>query len=304
MTKVSIIIPCFNLGEYVVEALDSVLKQTYQDFEVIIVNDGSTDELTNNILDSLNRPKTRVLKTVNQGLPAARNYGISKTNSEYICCLDADDKYHPQFLEKAVAALEEDYKHELGMVTSWIQTFGQKDEIWKPEQYNPFKLAFENMLHVASLFRRECWDVVGGYATNLEGYQDWNFWLSIVSKGYKWISIPETLFNYRIRENSMVTGSNKKRGVLFDTIIENNKPFYIENLKPILIEFKNSYDQLEQRLHDALSDRDQKWALVEEMKEKYQELQKDRDQKWALVEEMKEKYKELQNTIGNKPDVE
>jgi glycosyltransferase involved in cell wall biosynthesis len=277
MSKVSIIIPCYNLGEYLDEAVNSVLAQTYQDFEIIIVNDGSTDSFTNNLLTNYNKPKTKVLVTENQGLPSARNNGIRVSSGEYICCLDADDRYHPEFLEKTISILEKDNLHELGMVTSWIQTFGEQTELWKPGISNPFKLATENMLHVASLFRRECWEKVGGYATDLTGYQDWNFWISIAAKGYKWTSVQEGLFFYRIRKNSMVTGSNKKRDILYNTIIDNNKDFYIKNINSILLEFSKSNQRLDEMQKEIILDRDQKWILIkrlqDELRSSREELQ-------------------------------
>jgi len=87
MPKVSVIIPCYNQGQYLDEAVDSVLNQTFEDFEIIIVNDGSTDDFTNNLLVNYHKPKTKVISTQNQGLPSARNNGIKIASGEYICCL-------------------------------------------------------------------------------------------------------------------------------------------------------------------------------------------------------------------------
>jgi glycosyltransferase involved in cell wall biosynthesis len=98
--KVSVIIPCFNQGEYVDQAVDSVLKQSFQDFEIVIVNDGSTDPFTISHLQNYSRQKTTVVHTDNQGLAAARNNGIRQAKSEYILPLDADDKIGATFLEK------------------------------------------------------------------------------------------------------------------------------------------------------------------------------------------------------------
>src|SRR4030066_1926561 len=131
MPRVSVIMPCYNLGQYLNEAVESVLSQTFQDFEIIIVNDGSTDEFTNKLLANYNKPKTRVLTTDNEGLPSARNNGIKISSGEYICCLDADDKYHPEFLEKTVPVLMNDMAHEYGFVTTWAQFFGNQNYIWK-----------------------------------------------------------------------------------------------------------------------------------------------------------------------------
>ena len=114
MPKVSIIIPCYNYGQYIDEAVDSVLAQTFQDFEIIIVNDGSTDEFTNKKLENYNKPKTTVYFTKNQGVSAARNYAIEKSSGEYILPLDADDKIHSDYIKEAVDVLEAN--NEIGIV--------------------------------------------------------------------------------------------------------------------------------------------------------------------------------------------
>ena len=107
MPKVSVIIPCYNHGEYLDEAVESVLTQTYQNFEIIIVDDGSTDQSTIDLLKVYRKPKTRVIRTDNQGLASARNNGIKEAKGEYILPLDADDKIGKEYLKKAVKILDE-----------------------------------------------------------------------------------------------------------------------------------------------------------------------------------------------------
>src|SRR5262245_40475840 len=97
--KVTVVIPCFNLGGFIDEAVDSVLAQTFDDYEIIIVNDGSTDAATNAKLAHYDRPRTVVYTTENQRLPRARNFGIEKGRGQYVCCLDADDLFAPTYLE-------------------------------------------------------------------------------------------------------------------------------------------------------------------------------------------------------------
>src|SRR4029077_841577 len=84
---IAVLIPCYNLGQYLEEALDSVLAQTFQDFEICVVNDGSTDAYTNDLISRLNRPKTKVVVVANGGLAAARNRGIQETSGRYLCAL-------------------------------------------------------------------------------------------------------------------------------------------------------------------------------------------------------------------------
>ena len=249
--KVSVIIPCYNLGQYLNEAVDSVLSQTFRDFEIIIVNDGSTDEYTNDLIGHYDRPKTKVLCTDNQGLSSARNNGINIAEGEYVCCLDADDKYHPDFLKKTVDIMCRDGNKKVGFVTTWVQTFGERHFLWKPDHHNPIRLAIENTVHVASLYRRECWERVGGYAANLAGgYEDWNFWISIVAIGYTWDCVEDTLFYYRKRKRSMVSSSDIMRGQLFSTIVENNEGFYRQHFKEILLEATNNWVKADKGLND------------------------------------------------------
>lgn len=238
MPKVSVIIPCYNLGEYLEEAVESVLNQTYQDFEIIIVNDGSTDEFTNQLLKNAMWAKTTIYHTLNQGLPATRNYGIERSSGEYICCLDSDDKYHPEFLEKTVKVLDDDINNEYGFVTTWVQLFGNKNDIWFTTEYNIIDLLFQNNIHVASLFKKKNWEEVYGYSINLTGYQDWDFWLKIVGKGYKWHVFKECLFNYRVRDNSMINNSDQKRDLLYSQIIENNLELFENNVKLLILKIK------------------------------------------------------------------
>src|SRR5215471_18656606 len=106
--RVSVVVTCFNLGRYLDEAVGSVLAQTFQDFEILIVDDGSTDEDTRRLLSGYRRPKTRVVRIENRGLPGARNEGIRRTSGPYVCCLDADDRLEHTYLEKAVAVLDKD----------------------------------------------------------------------------------------------------------------------------------------------------------------------------------------------------
>ena len=102
MPKVSVVIPCYNQGHFILEAIDSVLTQTYEDYEIIVVNDGSTDSNTIRILNAINNPKILVIHTKNEGLSSARNTGIKNSVGEYILPLDADDKIGDNYLEKAI----------------------------------------------------------------------------------------------------------------------------------------------------------------------------------------------------------
>src|SRR5262245_29720896 len=108
MTGVAVVIPCFDMGRTIEEAIDSALQQTRPVNEIIVVDDGSTDLYTRQVLAQLRRPKVRVVRTVNNGVTKTRNYGISLTNAPYILLLDADDLLESTYVEKTAACLDED----------------------------------------------------------------------------------------------------------------------------------------------------------------------------------------------------
>ena len=199
---VSVVIPCYNLGEYLNEAVDSVLAQTFTDFEIVIVDDGSTDERTRALLANYQRPKTRVIRTENHGLPAARNEGARHTSGRYLCMLDADDRLEPHYMERSVEALERE--PELAFVSHWLQTFGDEHWTWRPESCELADLLNTNTVNGAAMVRREVFEAAGGFDETLrDGFEDWDFWIMLVERGYRGRILPEVLFNYRRRADSM-----------------------------------------------------------------------------------------------------
>ena len=205
--KVSVIIPCYNLGHYLDEAVASVLAQTFQDFEIVVVDDGSTDAATQERLADYRRPKTRLFRVPHGGLAAARNVAIANTSGEYLCALDADDWLDPSFLEKLVPLLDADPSR--AFASCWLRTFGDEDWTWQPERCDLPTLLWENTVLTAALVRREAVVAVGGYNTTMpaQGDEDWDLWLSLVERGYRGTILPEPLFNYRRRPGSMSADS-------------------------------------------------------------------------------------------------
>jgi GT2 family glycosyltransferase/ubiquinone/menaquinone biosynthesis C-methylase UbiE len=234
MPKVSVIIPCFNQGIYIEEAVDSVLHQTFSDFEIIVVNDGSDDAETVNILDNFDRPKTRVIHTPNNGLPAARNKGIAHARSPYILPLDADDKIGARYLELGISILDESPR--VGIVYSNADRFGAVTGPWSLPEFSPAKLCFENMIFCSALFRKNDWEQVGGYNTKMKyGWEDWDFWLSLVERGRCVARIPELLFHYRVIGNSMTRRMAywQKMSMMARLLIGHHQ-YYVKNAKFVL----------------------------------------------------------------------
>lgn len=205
--RVSVVVTCYNLGEYLHESLSSISAQTLKDMEAVIVDDGSTDPCTVARLDALAEEGWRILRTENRGLPAARNLGIQNTRAPFICCLDADDRLRPSYLEKALALLEA--TPEMGFVSCFYELFDEASGACRyPRPRLPGMLA-RNEAPVSSLFRREAWAAAGGYCESLPAMQDWDLWISILEEGWQAGLLPETLFDYRVRAGSMYSETRK-----------------------------------------------------------------------------------------------
>ncbi len=158
-----------------------------------------------------------MLQTINQGLSAARNYGVRATKGEYICCLDADDKYHPDYFSKAVAVFEFDEESIYGAVPAWVQFFGSKNTLWKTigsnsEGFEPYMQGLRNNIQSATMFRRRCWEQIGGFDESMTfGYEDWDFWIKMLDLNYQWFCLEEPLIYYRQKDQSMVTQADEMR---------------------------------------------------------------------------------------------
>lgn len=205
----AVVVTCFNLGEYLHEALASVCRQTLADVETVIIDDGSTDPYTVARLDALAADGWRVIRTENRGLPAARNLGIRETRAPYICCLDADDRLRPLYLEKAVALLEA--APEAGFVSCFYELFDEQAGQYRYTRPRLPEMLAHNEAAVSSVFRRQAWLDAGGYCETLPAMQDWDFWISILEKGWRGELLPEVLFDYRIRAGSMYSETKRPK---------------------------------------------------------------------------------------------
>ena len=229
MAKVCIVIPCYNHGKYIDEAIQSVLDQTYKDIEIIVVDDGSTDEFTIEKLKSLNYPKTKVVFQQNSGPVVARNNAIVQTNAEFILPLDADDYFDKTYIEKAVRILE--LNSEVGAVNCFLQAFGDLHFVVKPLSGGAENFIVKNNASISLLYRKICWEQVGGYSKNMKnGYEDWDFWLKVLQRNWKIEVIPEILFYYRKLENSRDSIAYQNHPLKVKEIVSNHLEFYQKNI--------------------------------------------------------------------------
>ena len=195
---VSIIVPCYNRAEYLGETLDSVLAQTYQQWECIVINDGSTDNSEQVAQEfCIKDDRFIYIAQENQGVIAAKNNAIKESHGEYILPLDDDDIIEPTFLEKAIAIMLD---QKMKIVACRVDYFGDRQgEMSLSDDLTITTLMDTNLFVNTSLYRRSDYDRTGGYNSNMRGgFEDWDFWLSVLEEGGKAYRIPEILFHYRI----------------------------------------------------------------------------------------------------------
>lgn len=233
---ISVVIPCYNDGVYLQETLNRLNEQTYKDFEIIIVNDGSTDDNTLSKLDEISQSnQATVYHIPNSKMSAARNYAIERARGNMIVALDADDYFDKTFFAKALKYLAEN--QDTAVVSSYIQNFGLNNRVFKPRGGTVDNFLFSNQCAMCSMFRKEVWEKVGGLDENMkEGYEDWEFFLSITSLGYKIKILPEKLFFYRqTKKSTLATQSIPNQGKLLDYMLEKHADVYKERLKNLIM---------------------------------------------------------------------
>ncbi len=205
---VSVIIPCFNYGQYVEQAIRSVLSQTFTNLEIIVVEGGSTDGTTPQILRALEQsglPRTRFVYRTEPHLAGDnRNFGIGLARGRYVCCLDADDLIKPTYVEIAV------FLAEFGgydMVYPSVSCFEGSDFCWLLCDPTWPGISDGNQASTVAMFRKTAWEHVGGFRDWGKGDrhvpEDWEFWVRLIGHGFRGKSIREPLMLYRVHHGGL-----------------------------------------------------------------------------------------------------
>jgi glycosyltransferase involved in cell wall biosynthesis len=234
--RVSVIIPCYNLGEYLPEAIASVRAQSFQDFEIIVVNDGSTNLVTADVLARLPADDVRVIQSSNKGLSAARNLGVRHARGTFVTALDADDRFEPKWLERGVSVFEA--CPELSFVSHWLRAFGDETWDWTPHRCDLNVLLDYNVLNGAALIRRALIEEVGGFDESMrDGCEDWEFWIRVMSRGYRGAILPEVAYAYRRRPDSMSRKMHQhdRHLQLFKELVAKHSETYVEHFEDLYL---------------------------------------------------------------------
>lgn len=198
--RLSVIIPCYDDGDYLIEAVDSVERYA-PEAELIIVDDGSTEPRTLEVLAALREAGHRVIEQPNAGLSAARNRGIAASAGDYFLPLDADNRLLPGFVAEAVAILDADPA--VGVVYGDRREFGTRTgDVAVPDLDLPTML-WSNYIDACAVVRRAVWSDVGGFDVTFTNWEDWDFWLSAAERGWRFLHLPRPVFEYRVRPDSL-----------------------------------------------------------------------------------------------------
>lgn len=234
---VSVIIPYYNHGSLLTEAIESVEKTENKDiYEIIIVNDGSTDTASIEILNNLEQNGYNIIHQTNQKLGAARNNGISIAKGKYILPLDSDNKIRPFYIKRGIEVLE--MHPDVGVVYGNSNFFGAVNRINKVPEFDPVYHFKQNTIDACAMFKKELWEEIGGYKENMIGYQDWEFWMAIASlKIWRFYHLNSVVFDYRVSGDSMVTNTRKFHEYIKDQMCSYHIRF-----------FRNTFEEIESNI--------------------------------------------------------
>jgi glycosyltransferase involved in cell wall biosynthesis len=253
---VSVIIPCFNNASTIEETIASVQNQTFKSFEIIVVDDGSTDgsiDVVNQIIAQDADKKISVYQQQNSGPSKARNLGASYAKGKYLMFLDADDLIHTDYLQLTVDLLEKE--DALNVVYSKAAFFDARKGEWKLKPFSRKKILMENMIFISAVVRKSVFDGVGGFDERINYCEDWDLWIGIVFTYGGVYRIDKTLFYYRKRQDSSSL-SDKMNFKIHDSIEFIYKKHYAHYLQEgygvhQIFDLANRYESLYKKYYNV-----------------------------------------------------
>lgn len=258
MEKVSLLIPCYNDGRYLEEAFASIAAQTWPDLEAIVVDDGSDDDLTADVLRRLEAEgRAVVVRGAHQGPAAARNRAAAAATGDYLLPLDADDRIASTYVEKAMAVLRA--RPEVGVCYCRAELFGERSGPWALPAYSLREMLVDNVVFVTALMRREVFEQAGGFDESFRtGMEDYDFFLTALENGWEIVQLPETLFYYRIKpvsRSKQLMGDQRDYQAVYQRLFDKHRALYaahwqeaIPALRGQLLAQRGQITALEERL--------------------------------------------------------
>jgi len=237
--RLSVVIPCYDQGELLIEAVASVERSVDEACELIVVNDGSREPRTLEVLDHLRRGGYRIVDQANAGLAAARNRGVALAAGPYVLPLDADNRLRPAFVPAALAILEA--APEVGVVYGNRHDFGLRNGTVEVPDFDLGSLLLFNTIDACALLRKEMWTDCGGYDPRAPAWEDWELWIAGAERGWQLRHLAAVGFDYRVRPGSMITTIDaEERRRLYAYIIAKHRDLYWSRLPEILVTAQRS----------------------------------------------------------------
>lgn len=227
---VSIIVPCYNDWQYIEQAVNSALNQTYSNVEVIVVDDGS-DLRTKKVLKNIEDKITKLITQDNQGQSVARNVGIRESKGEYILVLDSDDYFEVTFVEKAINFFLKN--NDVKIVSCFATLIFEKEPsiIYKPLGGSIKSFLCSNNALGSALFKKVDWEISGGYDQSMrDGFEDWEFYIRLLHTEGSAHILQEPLYNYRKRKNTTTQRANAVKYKLLFSLYHKHNELYKQYL--------------------------------------------------------------------------
>lgn len=209
---VTVVITCFNYGAFLAESVESALAQDGGRPRVIVVDDGSTDPHTLTELDRL-PPEVELLRQANAGVAEARNAGLRHVQTPYALVLDADDRLVRDALTRLRSPLQA--QPALGFSYGIMRFFGVWEGILHMPPYDPYRLLYRHNIGSTALMRRELLEDVGGYDPSFRGYEDWEFWLHALERGWRGQRVEAVTLLYRRHGHTRQLGARPHYHAVF-----------------------------------------------------------------------------------------
>lgn len=301
----SVVIPCYEHGELLVEALASAERSAPERSEILVVDDGSRQPRTREVLQILRDAGYPVLSQPNAGLSAARNRGIREARGRYILPLDADNRLVPAGIAASLQVLDED--PQVAIAYGDRIDFGLRSGRISHEEFDPALLLWTNTIDACAVYRREVWESCGGYDPAMNSWEDWEFWIAALARGWRFRHVPEIAFEYRVRPGSMLDRAESE-GLwrrLCAYVYRKHRDFYAEHFAAVLLVAKEQFAAVSAGAAALLGSRDRLQREAEllaadarAVRESRDRLQREIDLLAASVEPERQALRALQQELA------
>jgi len=287
----SVVIPFYNLGDYIGETVASVLNSSYRPLEVVIVDDGSTESAGLAKLKELEQAEVRIVRVSNNGLANARNVGAEAARGEFVAFLDADDTIEPDYYIRAIDVLRR--YNNVAFVYSWVRWFETTDHIWPAWNVEfPYLLGHNMLAAFVVMPRARFLQAARNKPEVAYSLEDFEAWITLVEAGGVGVSLPFPLVNYRIRRGSMFRESQQDQQLyLYETIADLHPELY-QRWGKELFSLQNANGSAMDWNHPALERSDHRTSTSE-----FQQTQHSYNQLWEEAQRLAKAWQDQKNYI-------